>query len=274
MYAGTTFRGHSGSIVGVHQKIDRLARRNLKKYEHKAAHFPGITDILHFEGNNGPDGVKRKQPGRDEPWHFIDPNNPNDTSLVEIINNHTYNLATALKDKDHERASFEAAWLSHVVVDGLTPAHHYPLNDKIEELWGKPHHERTSIKDKNIIKGINKRDTVSKNWQYWGAGGVFSAHISFELGVASMMATQVAYKNSQVSAKDVAMIQAVGYDDYFMKSLHRINKYKLYERFGENGWTHELADDIKKYLLPEIIKNVNLAWISAIDLSEKMNNER
>jgi len=274
MYAGTTFRRHSGSIVGVHQKIDRLARRNLKKYEHKEVHFPHITDILHFEGNNGPDGVKRKQPSRDEPWHFIDPNNPSDTGLVEIINDHIYNLALSLKEKNHERSSFEAAWLSHAVVDGLTPAHHYPLSDKIEELWGKPHHERTSIKDKNLIKGNNKRDTVSKNWQYWGVGGVFTAHISFELGVASMMATQLTYSGSQASPDEVTKIKIEGYGNYFMKSLHEINKFKLYERFGENGWTHELADDIKKELLPTIIKNVNLAWISAIDMSEKMDDER
>jgi len=36
---------------------------------------------------------------------------------------------------------------------------------------------------------------------------------------------------------------------------------------------HLLADDIKKVLLPEIIKNVNLAWISAIHITEKMNHE-
>ena len=274
MYAGTTFRRHSGSIVGVHQKINRLARHNLKKYESKAVHFPNITDILHFEGNNGPDGVKRKQPSRDEPWHFIDPNKPSDTGLITIINDHISNLAVALKTSNHERASFEAAWLAHAVVDGLTPAHHYPLNDKIEELWGKPHHERMSIKDKNIIKGISKRDTISKNWQYWGVGGVFTAHVSFELGVASMMATQRTYRGSQASANEVSRIKSEGYDDYFIESLHRIDELKLYDRFGKNGWTHELADDIKRMLLPEIIKNVNLAWISAIDMSEKMSDER
>ncbi len=273
MYAGTTFRRHSGSIVGVHQKIDRLARQNLKKFESKAVNFPNITDILHFEGNNGPDGVKRKQPSRDEPWHFIDPNNPDDTGLLDTLDDHIHNLAVALRDDNHERAGFEAAWLAHAVVDGLTPAHHYPLDDKIEELWGKPHHERTSIKDKNIIKGNGTRDTISKNWQYWGVGGVFTAHISFELGVASMMATQRSYKNSQVEAKEVERVIDDGFRSYFLSSLQEIDVLKLYDRFGQYGWTHELADDVKKVLLPVIIKNVNLAWIYAINHIEKLDDE-
>ncbi len=32
------------------------------------------------------------------------------------------------------RASFEAAWLAHALVDGLTPAHHYPYEEKLLEV--------------------------------------------------------------------------------------------------------------------------------------------
>lgn len=61
MYAGTTFRNKSGHIIGVHQKIDRIARRSLKSYLKTDDYFPAIKNILHFEGNNGPDAIKKKE---------------------------------------------------------------------------------------------------------------------------------------------------------------------------------------------------------------------
>ncbi|MEO8691485.1 MAG: hypothetical protein ABI397_01725, partial [Candidatus Saccharimonas sp.] len=185
MYAGTTFRKSSGQFIGVHQRIDRIARKNLNKQPGIGAGFPRINEILHFEGNNGPDGIKRKSPSVDEPWHYIDPTNPNDRELITTVNNHYANLVEALKTGNNTRAAFEAAWMSHAIADGLTPAHHFPLSDKIEELWGKPKEQRLTIIEKNFIKGISTADTISKNWEYWGAKGVFLTHIMFELGVAS-----------------------------------------------------------------------------------------
>ena len=93
MYAGTTFRRDSGRIVGVHQKIDRVARRHLNRHVSKSVDFPGIRDILHFEGKNGPDAIKRKSPSIDEPWHYIDPTNPKDLAIIAMINHHIVNLS-------------------------------------------------------------------------------------------------------------------------------------------------------------------------------------
>jgi hypothetical protein len=263
MYAGTTFRRGSGRIVGVHQKIDRAARRHLNKYIPKSVDFPGTKDILHFEGTNGPDAIKHMKPSQDEPWYFIDPANPDDHELITIIHNHTVNLAEALKANNSVRAAFEAAWLAHAITDGLTPAHHYPLNDKIEELWGRPRLERTSTRDKAIIHGVNRKDTLLKNWEYWGAGGVFTAHIIFEMGVASVISTDK-YKTGGPTENDIARLSKDGFEVLFMESLHKIHDMKMYDEFGKNGWTRRLATKTKKVLVPEIIKVVALAWYQAI----------
>lgn len=268
MYAGTTFRKGSGSIIGVHQKIDRVARRHLKKYIGADAAFPRIDQILHFEGNNGPDGIKRKSPSKDEPWHFIDPTKPDDRALLGLISDNAHNLTEALRTKNTERASFEASWLAHAIVDGLTPAHHYPLNDKIEELWGKPHHERLTKKDKNIIKGDSRRDTLSKNWQYWGVGGVFTAHLSFELGVASAIAP-LKFDEAVLTEGDLKQVEEYGIEAVFMRALHRIDHMKLYDVFGEKGWTQKLGNDVKKILVPEIINTVCLAWYYCYEQAKK-----
>ncbi len=269
MYSGTTFRRGSGRIVGVHQKIDNVAFRHLKEHIPKILSFPTIKQILHFEGNNGPDGTKRKSPSKDVPWHFIDPTKSGDHELIKLINDHLFNLTQALKDNNQERAAFEAAWLAHAVVDGLTPAHHYPLDDKIEELWGKPHHERLTVKDKNFIKGVNRRDTLSKNWQYWGAGGVFTAHYVFELGVASTIAPY-SFVDSGPTDADIKRLERDGFEKVFMESLHRIDDMKMYDEFGKKGWTLSLVNKTRKVLVPEIIKTVCLAWYQAAhDAQEK-----
>jgi len=268
MYSGTTFRTKSGRMMGVHQKIDRVAHRQITKLIPKKVIFPDIRDILHFEGANGPDGIKRKSPGRDEPWHYIDPTNPDDQAIVGMINDHIFNMAEALKAKNHERASFEAAWMAHAIVDGLTPAHHYPLSDKIEELWGKSHTERLTIRDKNIIKGKNPRDTISKNWQYWGGGGVFTAHLMFELGVASTI-VPVKFEEDCASDDDIEQLKTRGFEVLFLEAVHKIYDLQMYDEFGYKGWTRQLANRTRRVLVPEIVKLVILGWYQAVLLSEK-----
>src|SRR5262245_16037931 len=135
MYSGTTLRNASGRIMGAHQKLDRVARRALESIT-PGSEFPAIKDILHFEGKNGPDGIKRKSPAQDEPWHYYDPINPDDNKLIEMITLHGSNLTKALRDKNTEKAAFEAAWQAHAIADGLTPAHHYPLKEKLESMRG------------------------------------------------------------------------------------------------------------------------------------------
>ena len=262
MYSGTTFRNHSGNVVGVHQRIDRVAKKHLTKHIGTDAFFPTIKTILHFEGKNGPDGIKSKSPSLDEPWHYITPGTVGDDPLITIISDHLHNLTTALTKKDEIRAGFEAAWLAHAIVDGLTPAHHFPLAEKIEELWGKPHTERQTKRDKVLIKASSRRDMVSKNWEYWGSKGVFSAHIFYEMGIASSIST-VKFTDIGLSETDFKEIAITGYIPYFMKSLDEIHAMGTFEEFGKKGWSVGLGNRIRRELIPLIMKNVCLAWYLA-----------
>lgn len=266
MYAGTTIRHGSGKIAGVHQKIDRAARRSIKKYIGSDIFFPSITSILYFEGDNGPDGIKRKSPSVDEPWYYIDPLNNDDCRLINVINDHIINLSVALRADNNARAAFEAAWLAHAVVDGLTPAHHYPIEGKIEELWGKPHYERNSVKDKGIIHGDSSLDTLAKNWEYWGFNGVFTTHIKYEFGVATAI-TPLKFKNCGPSEYDISNLKKNGFESIFLDAVRNIDSYKMYDELANKGWTVHLANQTKNVLLPEMIKIVALAWYQAIIMS-------
>jgi hypothetical protein len=269
MYSGTTIRTKSGRILGVHQRIDRLERRKLRHRTSKSLVFPTISQILHFEGLNGPDGIKRKSPSVDEPWHHIDPTNPEDTAILGLIHDHIYNLSSALREDNMERAGFEAAWLAHAVTDGLTPAHHDDLGGKIEELWGKAHHERDSVRDKTIIRGDDLVDTFKKNWKYWGGGGVFTAHIMFEWGVAMTIGPVKFGPHTGANANDIIRLEKNGFEALFYESLRKIHAMNMYEEFGKKGWTHELAAQTKDELIPEIVKAVTLAWYQAVLMAEQ-----
>lgn len=262
MYAGTTLHTQSGNIIGGHQKIDRLARRTLKKLTNKP--FPPIKDILYFEGNNGPDGIKRKSPSQDEPWHFYDPQNPEKGELLGHVEDHMYNLTKAIKKHDEVRTCFEAAWLAHTIVDGLTPAHHYPLEEKIEELFGMSKDDRLTIIDKNFIRGSNRRDTIRRNWEYWGKKGVFMTHFNFEIGVA-MAITPIRQLKSGPSLHDKRYIRDYGFIEFFKRQALDIQNIGLYETFQRDGWNRKFASQVRRDMLPLIVNTVALAWATAIE---------
>lgn len=268
MYSGTTFRAKSGNIIGVHQKIDRVCRRYLRSLPGDDAKFPGIKEILHFEGNNGPDGIKRKSPSADEPWHFIDPTDPNDREIVTLITDHYYNLVTALRQGNRERAAFEAAWMSHAIADGLTPAHHYRLSDEIEKLWGKPKEERQTVIDKNLIRGYGPKETVARNWKYWGAKGVFTTHILFEFGVATAI-NSGSFQEYIPTLKWLKQADELGLEQVFERSVQQVYALDMYHEYWTTGWTSHLARKTRTRLMPIIFQTIAYAWYSALQESQR-----
>jgi len=264
MYSGTTFTNFSGAIVGAHQKIDRVAYAHLIKIIPSTTGIPTLKQVLHFEGKNGPDGIKRKSPARDEPWHFYNPFDEDDTVLIVHIQRHYDELVNELKKKNTEKAAFNAAWLAHAIVDGLTPAHHFPYEEKLSELRGGEGIEtRDSIKNKLIIPGENIPDSIKKNWGMWGKGGILSTHVLFEIGVAIMMAPLKFPKNVPSSA-NIDKLNDIGIIQWFERSAREIALLDMYDRFSANGWTVKLVREVRNELAPVIIKTVCLAWYSAV----------
>lgn len=254
---------NTGRIIGTHQKIDRVARKHLRRYLQKDAEFPKINEILHFEGLRGPDGVKLKSPGRDEPWHFIDPAKPAGV-LLESIHQHTNNLAEALGRQDMVRASFEAAWLAHAVSDGLTPAHHEPLHKQLHEI--KKHDSggrATKVRSKIIMTGGgSSKEFIKNNWQYWGAKGVMTTHTLFEAGVAAA-AKPYSFKTGLPSPHEIQQVVDEGFETVYLRLVTEVASLGMYTSFKETGWTSKLARQTNTELLPRIIMAVTLAWYAA-----------
>lgn len=262
MYSGTTLRTKSGLVMGAHQRIDRIARKHVKRYLPTTVHFPTTREILHFEGKNGPDGIKRKSPGVDEPWHFIDPYHKGDHAFFDLINDHIHNLAASLAVQNTERASFEAAWLAHAVVDGLTPAHHYPFEEKLEELRGEGIDTRTTKRSKVLMPGMSRRHQLKNNWEFWGSKGLMTTHLAFEFGVATAIST-VRFDDIMLNEARLKALQTNDYEHIFRAVLSEIADMKMYEEFTAKGWTRHLAKETRDTLIPLIIEAVMLGWLAA-----------
>ncbi len=263
MYSGTTLTKASGRIMGAHQKIDRVARRHLTKLIDNDTLFPKIGRILHFEGKNGPDGIKRKSPAVDEPWHYYSPFDDDDSQLVELITNHYKQLVVELKKQNHEKVAFEAAWLAHAIVDGLTPAHHYPYEEKLSELRGEGIETRTTIKDKIIIPGETKRELVKNNWKMWGPKGLISTHGMFEFGIASII-KPMTFGDCVPTPARIQQFLDDGIAQAFIKAAREVAILDMYDRYYKKGWTTKLAYDVREKLAPTIINMVTLAWYGAL----------
>ena len=256
-------RHGSGNVVGAHQKIDKVARRHLSKLIDDKNIFPSTRQILHFEGKNGPDGIKRKSPARDEPWHYIDPTNATDIALTDMIQDHRANLITALANDEFERASFEAAWMAHAIVDGLTPAHHFPLEAKLEELRnGQGLDTRTTVKEKLLMHGDTRRSKIRNNWEFWGAKGIMTTHVLFEIGIATLIAP-MKLDTARPNGNERIRVENEGIVPFFQEVLAQVHGMRLYEDFHKYGWTRRLARRTRRELAPLIIKTVTLAWYDA-----------
>jgi len=225
--------------------------------------FPTTRAILHFEGKNGPDGIKRKSPAQDEPWHYLQPFDLEDTQLIKLIEDHYSKLVSALKQADSVRASFEAAWLAHAVVDGLTPAHHYPYEEKLVELSdGQSIAERTTISKKIILPGLTARDQVSNNWKMWGPKGLFTTHAAFECGIAMLIAP-INIRRFLLTPDKIAEFKAQPLSQWFRGVAQDVARLELYDTFYESGWTVSLARRVKRNLAPVLVQAVALVWYSA-----------
>lgn len=263
MYSGTTLTPLSGRLVGAHQKIDKLARAVLRPLLTDNTAFPSARAILHFEGAKGPDAIKRKSPARDEPWHYFSPFDTGDTRLIEIISDHYDQLVDALRQQDKVRAAFEAAWLAHAIVDGLTPAHHYPYEEELTLLRGGEGIEtRTSIKEKLLMPGETRRERLRNNWKMWGPKGLLTTHGLFEWGVAALMAP-ISSRQVQLNSKDIDELYQYGVLELFRRKAREVSGRNMYDTYCQYGWTPRLARQVRKNLVPTIVKTVALVWYAA-----------
>lgn len=250
-------------VFHAHQKLDRIAYRHLRQLLPKNTFFPKIDQVVEFDGPKGPDSanLKRLTDGS-QPWHFIDPRDAADTQLADQIQAHYDNLVEALKCNDDIRAAFEAAWLAHAIVDGLTPAHHYPYEQELEELRGEGRDTRKGLIGRVYVKSDTMRQSVLQSMRLIGPKGLLTTHALFEAGAYAIIAPLKLAKAAP-RPQDLERIAHDGIVPVFHDFVRDVSRLYLYERFYKRGWTQAISRDVRKQLAPKMVQMVTLAWFAA-----------
>jgi hypothetical protein len=260
MYAGFITSKRVVKRAGIHQRLDMAAYKMIAQYL-PAGEFPTLKEILHFEGYNGPDGIKSKgglkYKTKDDhsPSHLYDPKT--DSGEVPIhIDSHYAGLVASLAAGDMVRAAFEASWVAHYIGDGLTPAHHFPLEDKIAEAA-----EQAA---KQIETGDSGKFSamLKKNWAIWGAKGHMTTHMNFELGIA--FALLVFPLKPEFLETELARAVETGPVEYFKTQARDVASLDLYERFYKEGWNNDIATTVKNHLAPHAARTIGIIWLMAL----------
>ncbi len=264
MYSGFALTRFSGRVMGAHQQVDRVARRHLSELlQAEDAAFPSFSQIVRFEGRNGPDGIKVKSPGRNEPWHYLNPLDVDNKVYLSMIRDHYDTLVKSLKKQNEARAAFEAAWLAHAIVDGMTPAHHYPYETMIEELRGGLGLESRDTKLKKIVfKGETVSQTIGNMYRVYGPRGLYTAHHIFEFGVMLLL-RPLRLSDARPTRRDVQTVLTIGPEQYFLLNAREVASLDLYDEYLKNGWTSRLSNRIRHKLAPTVVKTVTLIWYAA-----------
>ncbi|HEX5744533.1 MAG TPA: hypothetical protein VFX84_03750 [Candidatus Saccharimonadales bacterium] len=251
-------------VFRAHQKLDRVSRRHLRRYIPKDTFFPSGVRITYFEGKRGPDSAKlKRQVQGEQPWHFIDPFNPDDTELHELIDVHYEGLVKALKDKDEVQAAFQAAWLAHALVDGLTPAHHYPYEEELERLrGGESRHTRNGLTGRLYVKSPSLRESVLMSTKLVGPKGLLTNHAMFEVGSYALI-RPLSLNSGRPGKTDLDNVLKVGVVEVFKQLSREIADLRLYDRFIVGGWTPRLARQVRNEMAPRMVKMITLAWYCA-----------
>ncbi len=259
MYSGFITSRRIVPALGVHQRFDAAAYRLIAPYFAEET-FPSLRQLMHFEGMNGPDGLKVKSPGRHDPGHLYDPET-GAGDIPQLITDHYRALIVGLRAQDMVRAGFEAAWMAHYICDGLTPAHHFPLD---EEMATQSEHSKRIPKRYKytvIVPGTNLVDTIRRSWAVWGGKGLLTTHLNFEFGVAAAL---VGYRiNVTLDHSQLAKARSMGFLPFFEDEAKSVAALQMYEDFYATGWNAELARTVKNRLAPQITQVIAIAWLLA-----------
>lgn len=250
-------------VFHAHQKLDRVALRHLRELVPSEAFFPRFRQIVHFEAGHGPDGAKLKRHHQaEQPWHFVDPHDGSSTAFHKQLDFHYRELVTALKQRDEVAAAFQAAWLAHALVDGLTPAHHHPYEEALTDLRGESPHTRKGILGRAFVKGETWRASVSRSLKLIGPKGLLTTHALFEAGAYTIIAP-LKLRTAMPSSAEVEDVIERGVVPIFREQAKQVAGFHMYDRFYARGWTAALSQDVRRELAPRMVKMVTLAWYAA-----------
>jgi hypothetical protein len=223
--------------VGVHQRLDQAAYSVLKQ-QSLLKGLPDLSDILFFEGYNGPDGLKVK--GKHDTNHLWEPIEEIG-QLKRFVKVNFDNTVAAIRNRDDDKAAFEMAWLAHFLTDGLTPAHH------IDDLYMPKIRRISALNAWEFLKSIPRQ------------------HVIFESLTRGVLWLRKIDKTKHMLL--VEEIKKEGIEAVFVRESKKIAKLDIYNKFLDKGWSLEVAHMILRKTVPSIVILIASAWAAARDIA-------
>jgi len=249
-------------ILHAHQKVDRVAYQHLIALLDPKINPPiSIDEILYFEGSRGPDAAKLKKGVTESPWHFYQPYGIN-SIFLKVVTDHYDRLVEQIVAGNKEHAAFEAAWLAHALVDGLTPAHQYPYEKELASIRNSDKKTRCNISSHLLVHTDSAKESLKRSFKLIGPRGLLTTHTGFEAGASSIILSLNLAK-ALPDNTDLKLLESTSFIDIFERYARQIEHFKMYDRFYRRGWTQALARDMRLEVAPRMVRMVTLAWYSA-----------
>jgi hypothetical protein len=250
-------------LLHAHQKVDRVAYKHLSLLVGNDLKIPfSLLELLNYEGANGPDAARLKKGKSEPPWHFYQPGGHNQ-EFLKVITEHHGRLVKEIMSGNHEHAAFEAAWLAHALVDGLTPAHHYPYEKELAAIRRSDKGTRSGIGSHLLVHADTARESIKRSFKLIGPKGLLMTHTSFDAG-ASTIILSLNLSKALPDSSDIMLLKQTSFIATFERYAKQIEQLKMYERFIKRGWTQALARDMRREVAPRMVRSVTLAWYSAL----------
>jgi hypothetical protein len=85
----------------------------------------------------------------------------------------------------------------------------------------------------------------------------------FEGGAYTIIRTMSYTRGNAPSKEAFARLEEEGLVSYFVERAQVVAELKEYEQFMQAGWTPKLGREVRKCLIPEMIRMITLAWYQA-----------
>ncbi len=229
MFSGVMGRKVTVPLFSTHHLLNRLAYTLLPKTLEK----PSLEAIQHYSGHYGPDGDALRWTGKDSA-HAYNPDTGEGGALKET-SKHLKKASIALGKKHLEQAAYHFAYVSHFIVDALTPAHHVGWKKQV----------------------IGSHDWEDPHWDYRKFS--FNPHVQFELKSALCLPWSMkrivdrAYKMS-LKPKEIAGLMK--------EKVSEVHDKSLLSRFIKK---EDISYNLRRKLFPSMVTNITAAWGSVLD---------
>ena len=200
--------------------------------------FIKLKDIYKYDGGYGPDRLWC-QGERSTSEAYFNPENGEGGALKQVAEHYRRTVVRATRNLAWGK---DFTWMSHFVVDALSPAHHFGKKRKTRKKY---------------------RDWEDPYFNYITQMKSFKNKHTFFEGLTNFW--QVFSKREKVQFEKLEQVNGDNIEIFMLNMIYKVREMKLYEEYVEKGWSRSLWRRIKTKLIPQIVYALAVVWWSLFE---------